>query len=143
MANLSQIQVGGTTYDICDTTARDSISQKIPYDVCYGTDLIGGAGSAIAMRAGNIVCGFIHRTDVNLPDTYTWYNVATFDLSTLSVSTLYEACALGDISGGGPEYGTTGHDVIVSGLTATVRMQTSTAYTTNRMIRILMIAYVN
>ena len=27
MANLSQIQVGGTTYDICDTTARDSISQ--------------------------------------------------------------------------------------------------------------------
>lgn len=27
MANLSQIQVGGTTYDICDTTARDSIFQ--------------------------------------------------------------------------------------------------------------------
>ena len=27
MANLSQIQVGGTTYDICDTTARNSISQ--------------------------------------------------------------------------------------------------------------------
>lgn len=27
MANLSQIQVGGTTYDICDTTARDSIVQ--------------------------------------------------------------------------------------------------------------------
>ena len=27
MTNLSQIQVGGTTYDICDTTARDSISQ--------------------------------------------------------------------------------------------------------------------
>lgn len=27
MANLSQIQVSGTTYDICDTTARDSISQ--------------------------------------------------------------------------------------------------------------------
>lgn len=26
MANISQVQVGGTTYDICDATARDSIS---------------------------------------------------------------------------------------------------------------------
>lgn len=23
MANISQVQVGGTTYDICDATARD------------------------------------------------------------------------------------------------------------------------
>ena len=26
MANISQVQVGGTTYDICDGIARDSIS---------------------------------------------------------------------------------------------------------------------
>lgn len=32
MANISQIQVGSITYDICDATARDSISSFIEYN---------------------------------------------------------------------------------------------------------------
>lgn len=48
MTNLSQIQVGGTTYDICDTTARDSISQinsKFPvFTTTPGTILWSGGG---------------------------------------------------------------------------------------------------
>lgn len=27
MANITQVEVNGTTYDICDATARDSLSQ--------------------------------------------------------------------------------------------------------------------
>lgn len=30
MADISQIEVNGTTYDICDATARDSLSQYLP-----------------------------------------------------------------------------------------------------------------
>lgn len=41
MANITQVEVNGTTYDICDATARDSLSQKVDKT---GDTLTGSAG---------------------------------------------------------------------------------------------------
>lgn len=41
---ISQIQVGGVTYDVCDTTARDSISQYTP-TLISGTTTIAGTAA--------------------------------------------------------------------------------------------------
>lgn len=33
MADVSQLEINGTTYNICDATARDSLSQYCPFPV--------------------------------------------------------------------------------------------------------------
>lgn len=53
MANLSQIQVGGTTYDICDTTARDALG-VIQSDITIGEGATQIASSALR-KTGHVV----------------------------------------------------------------------------------------
>jgi hypothetical protein len=38
MSNISQVEVNGTTYDICDATARDDITSLVKNEHQYDID---------------------------------------------------------------------------------------------------------
>ena len=65
MADVSQIEVNGTTYDICDATARDSLSQYLP--------LTGGTVSGDLLVKDDV----IDRNGAN-PSAYQYGNSLSF-----------------------------------------------------------------